>query len=127
MNIIEREHIDIEKWNTLVTSSPGASLFSHSAYLDSVAENWCVLVDDDYSNGMALPYTIRMGVKGIYTPKFSRYLEWLHLTEEKKYPSDLMEQLQFAFKVASFSFAQVRYIIVNSTNYPISWLSRIIV
>ncbi len=105
MNIIEREHIDIEKWNTLVTSSPGASLFSHSAYLDSVAENWCVLVDDDYSNGMALPYTIRMGVKGIYTPKFSRYLEWLHLTEEKKYPSDLMEQLQFAFKVASFSSA----------------------
>ena len=105
MNIIEREHIDIKKWNTLVNSSPGASLFSHSAYLDSVAENWCVLVDDDYSNGMALPYTIRMGVKGIYTPNFSRYLEWFHLTDKKKYPSDLMEQLQFAFKLASFSSA----------------------
>jgi len=105
MNIIEREHIDIKRWNKLVVGTPGATLFSHSSYLDSVAENWCVLVDDDYSNGIALPYSIRIGVKGIYTPKFSRYLEWLHLTEEKKYPSDLLEQLQFTFKVASFSSA----------------------
>ncbi len=76
MKIIQREHIDIQKWNELVSSSPCNSVFSLSNYLDAVAENWCVLTDDDYSKGIALPYTVRLGIKVVYTPIFVRYLEW---------------------------------------------------
>jgi hypothetical protein len=47
-----------------------------STYLDAVAENWCVLTDDEYSKGIALPFTVRIGIKVIYTPIFVRYLEW---------------------------------------------------
>ena len=76
MKIIQREHIDIQKWNALVSSSPNNSVFSLSTYLDAVAENWCVLTDDNYSKGIALPFTVRLGIKVVYTPIFVRYLEW---------------------------------------------------
>ncbi len=76
MKIIQREHIDTKKWDALVLSSTDNAVFSLSTYLDAVAENWCVLTDDEYSKGIALPYTVRLGIKVVYTPIFVRYLEW---------------------------------------------------
>ncbi|MEY3237827.1 MAG: hypothetical protein RI883_1928, partial [Bacteroidota bacterium] len=75
MKIIQREHIDTKKWDALVSSSSDNAVFSLSTYLDAVAENWCVLTDDEYSKGIALPFTVRIGIKVIYTPIFVRYLE----------------------------------------------------
>lgn len=104
MNVVSRKDLDDSKWNFLVLNTKGSSIFSHTSYLDSVAENWCVLVNESYSSGMALPYTIRFGVKNLYTPNFSRYIEWLYLdAENKQIPKDLFKQLQFYFKVASFN------------------------
>lgn len=77
MKLIARKNIDIERWDALVERTPSASVFSLSAYLDAVAENWSVLVNDDYTSGMALPYAVRFGVKTLYTPIFARYIEWL--------------------------------------------------
>lgn len=74
MQIIERQNIDVVKWNSLVNS--GNTFFSFSWYLDAVAENWAVLIDEDYSYGMALPYTKRAGLEILYTPIFVRYVEW---------------------------------------------------
>jgi hypothetical protein len=76
LKIIEREHINTTKWNALVTAQLRHSIFSHSYYLDEVAENWCIITDTDYSCGIAIPYTIRLGVKCFTTPIFVRYLEW---------------------------------------------------
>jgi hypothetical protein len=76
VKIIQRENINIQKWDDLVKSNPENSVFSLSCYLDAVAENWCIYVDQDYTRGIALPYTVRLGVKICYTPIFVRYLEW---------------------------------------------------
>lgn len=77
MKIIERSEIDILKWDKLVENTEGKSFFSYSWYLDSVAEDWCALVDDTYSQGIALPFTIRLGVETLYTPIFLSYVELL--------------------------------------------------
>lgn len=77
MKILSRENIDIHKWDNLVAKTENASVFSTSWYLDATAENWCVLVNDNYSSGIALPFSIRLGVKLLYTPIFVRYIEWL--------------------------------------------------
>lgn len=76
MKIVEREFIDTAKWDALVSSSKESTIFSMSFYLDSVAENWCIFVDEEYSRGIALPYVKRLGIKLCYTPTFVRYLEW---------------------------------------------------
>lgn len=75
MKIIDRSAIDVKRWNALVNCAPLASFFSYSWYLDAVAENWCILVNDDYTKGLALPYTKRMGVELLYIPIFSRSMQ----------------------------------------------------
>ena len=77
MRFIQREHIDCEKWDALVKSDASVSVFSLSAYLDAVAENWCVFTDEGYTKGIALPFTFRLGVKTCYTAVFLRYVEWI--------------------------------------------------
>ncbi len=72
MKFIERTEIDVEKWNALVGKEKEAHFFSYSWYLDAVAENWCLLTDESYSKGIALPYTKRVGVEILYVPIFSR-------------------------------------------------------
>ena len=77
LKIVRRKNINIQKWDELVGRTRGAAVFSCSFYLDAVAENWCVLVDDDYKVGLALPYTVRAKRKILYTPIFVSYLEVL--------------------------------------------------
>jgi len=77
LRVVERNDIDIAQWNQLVASTKEASFFSYVWYLDAVAENWCILIDEDYSSGIALPYSVRLGIKTLYTPIFVRYLEVL--------------------------------------------------
>ncbi len=77
MRFIQREHIDCTKWDALVKSDSTVSVFSLSTYLDAVAENWCVFTDEEYTKGIALPFTFRLGVKTCYTAVFLRYVEWI--------------------------------------------------
>lgn len=97
MKILERTHIDIEKWNRLVQSNPEHSVFSLSHYMDAVAEQWCVLVNEAYTAGMALPYTIRLGVKCCYTPTFVRYVEFLG--DEQATEAEIVQYLQTHFRI----------------------------
>ena len=77
LKIVERKELNVQKWDELIERTPEATVFSSSFYLDAVAEKWCVLVDDDYQFGLALPYTVRAKRKILYTPIFVSYLEVL--------------------------------------------------
>jgi hypothetical protein len=77
MKFISRENIDCQKWDDLVAKTPGASIFSLSSYLEEIAENWMIYVDENYTKGIAVPYAVRLGVKTCYTPIFITKLEWL--------------------------------------------------
>lgn len=76
MKFIQRKDIDLIKWDALVRSDSENSVFSLSSYLDTVSENWCVLTDEKYSNGIALPFSNKLGIKTCYTPIFVRLLDW---------------------------------------------------
>jgi hypothetical protein len=95
MKIVERVDLNTELWDKLVLDSADSTIFSLSFYLDAVAENWCVLVDETYSKGIALPYTIRLNVKTLYTPIYLMYVEWLG----EDMPKDLIALLQKSFAV----------------------------
>ena len=77
LKIVERKDLNVQKWDELVGRTSESAVFSYSFYLDAVAENWCVLVDDDFKVGVALPYTVRAKQKILYTPIFVSYLEVL--------------------------------------------------
>ncbi len=100
MKFIEREHIDCEKWDRLVEDLGGLP-FSKSFYLDAVAENWCVLVDKDYSSGIAIPYVVRLGKRSVYTPLFLRCLEWIGCQITQKQ----LDEIKRKFPKGEFNFS----------------------
>lgn len=76
LQLIEKDALDCEKWDALLKKT-AAAVYNQRYYLDALAENWCVVVWDDYRGAMAIPYSIRAGVKGIFTPNFIRSLDWM--------------------------------------------------
>lgn len=103
MKLIHQEDIDKERWDKLVLSDQGASIYCQSVFLDSLAENWSLLIDDNYSCGLPIPFTVRLGVKGIYTPNFIRTVDWVGLTENNRLEtiSKAESILKKNFKLAS--------------------------
>ncbi len=95
MKIIQRAYIDTERWDALVESDVDADIFSLSDYLDLTAENWCILVDENYTTGMALPFTNRLGVRTCYTPIFVRGVRWLG--EKPENFNEIIAHLQIEF------------------------------
>lgn len=111
MRILSRDEINTVKWNQLVDSTNGASFFSYSWYLDAVAENWCVAVNSDYTEGFALPFSTRLGVKTLYTPIFISYVEVLGNGDKSVYS----ELIKNTFKNIALSSKQK--IFQNSEEY----------
>lgn len=103
LKIIERRDLDVQKWDSLVDRTKDASMFSYSFYLDAVAEHWCVLTDEDFSVGVALPYTIRAKRKILYTPIFVSYLELLGAIGAA---NPMKEIILNAFKTIEIEFKQ---------------------
>lgn len=120
MRLIERSHIDTERWDKLVDSTEDVSVFSYSWYLDATAENWCAVIDDNYSFGLALPYTVRAGQEILYTPIFVRYLELLGNQKIDKHIQDLIHkrfkiiQITFKQKVLGSQFDSYVYQLINN-------------
>ncbi|MFT6503506.1 MAG: hypothetical protein ACJASQ_003643 [Crocinitomicaceae bacterium] len=101
MKIVERKNIDLARWENLTNKQGGISLFAKAWYLDAVAENWCVLVNDDYSRGIALPYSKRAGVEVLYSPIFGRYSELIG-----EFKEDELALIKERFKVIEFACRQ---------------------
>jgi Acetyltransferase (GNAT) domain len=120
VKIIERSHIDVDKWNSLVEQTLDASFFSYSWYMDAVSENWCVLVDGTYSNGIVLPYSKRAGLEVLYSPIFGRYCEILGALskDDLKIVQDRFKVIEFASRqsIMDNSESKIHQIIVDFEN-----------
>jgi len=100
MQLVNKSAINREKWDALVNNTTNATIYNQSVFLDVLAENWLLLVNDDYSAGIPIPYTIRLGVKGMYTPNFCR--EFCFLGVDKLTNSDLKQSLELLKKEFSY-------------------------
>ena len=110
MKLIEQEHIDRIKWDALVANTDDASCFSYSWYLDAVAENWCALVDESYTRGVALPYTKRVGIEQLYSPIFGRHIDVIGAITNKELSclEDRFKIMEFACSDHLFGTAEAR-------------------
>lgn len=76
MKFIHQSELDKTRWDQLVDLYQG-DVFSRSWYLDACAEDWCVLADADFKNGIALAYTTKLGIRSISPPIFTRNLDFI--------------------------------------------------
>lgn len=65
---IKRKDLDVEKYDACIEKSIQSRIYAFSWYLDIVAENWDVLVLDDYKAVMPIPWKKKYGIKYVTQP-----------------------------------------------------------
>jgi hypothetical protein len=71
---LERNEIDISKWDRCILQAPNGLIYARSFYLDSMAENWSALVAGDYQYVMPLTWNKKFGFTYLYQPYFTKAL-----------------------------------------------------
>ena len=74
INFIKRNDLDIEKYDACIENSIQSRIYAFSWYLDIVANNWDVLVLDDYKAVMPVPWNRKYFFKYISQPYFCQQL-----------------------------------------------------
>jgi hypothetical protein len=65
--------LDKGKWNHLIDCDLSASIFNSSFYLDAVCESWYVFTDEEFTVGVVVCETIKLGVRIAYPPFYHMY------------------------------------------------------
>jgi len=74
ITFLNRDEIDITKWDACIARSVNGMVYGYSWYLDVVCESWSALVDDEYRTIFPLPHKTKYGVDYIYQPFFTQQL-----------------------------------------------------
>ena len=114
---IKRKDIDVEKYDDCIENSLQSRVYAFSWYLDIVADNWGVLVLDDYQAVMPLPWRKKYGIKYVTQPPFCQQLGIFSLKETRK-----EVQLQFIFAIP-ICFFKVNYQLNANNNLNIKGIT----
>ena len=71
---VKRKDLNVEKYDTCIQDSIQVRIYAFSWYLDIVADNWDVLVLDDYKAVMPIPWKQKYFIKYITQPLFCQQL-----------------------------------------------------
>ncbi|MBV9986737.1 MAG: GNAT family N-acetyltransferase, partial [Chitinophagaceae bacterium] len=72
--ILPSAQIDAARWDECVERSANGLVYSSTAYLHAMADNWHGVVIDDYRAVMAIPWRMKFGFRYAYTPPFVQQL-----------------------------------------------------
>lgn len=101
MKFIHHSDLDKKRWDALAAKH-NADVFSYSWYLDACAQDWCVLVDANYENGIALPFAVKLGIKAISPPIFVRNLDFIG--NDAGFRMKALEMIKENYKVGHLQF-----------------------
>ncbi len=68
IQFLERQDIDVNRWNEVLENSPSETLYAYTWYLDAASDNWAELIYDDYQFIMPVPWRKKYGIKYAYHP-----------------------------------------------------------
>ena len=68
IHYVKREDLEVAKYNDCIENSIQSRIYAFSWYLDIVADNWDVLVLNDYEAVMPVPFRRKFGVNYVYPP-----------------------------------------------------------
>ena len=126
---VKRDAIDLTKYNNCVATAIQSRIYAYSWYLDVVAENWDVLVLNDYEAVVPLPFKVKFQLKHISQPFFCQQLGVFSkkiLSEELQ--RELLLKIPFKFlkialnlnsnnTVVSTNTSKINYILQLSAHY----------
>ena len=68
IQFITRNQLDVKKYDTCIANAINSRIYAYSWYLDSVCDDWGVLVESDYKTVMPLPKRRKYFINYVYTP-----------------------------------------------------------
>ena len=75
IHYLQRQEIDIAKWDACIDRAPNGLIYGRSFYLDHMAAGqWDALVLGDYEAIMPLAWRRKWGIKYLYQPPFTQQL-----------------------------------------------------
>ena len=74
IHYVKREDLEVEKYNDCIENSMQSRIYAFSWYLDIVADNWDVLVLNDYEAVMPVPWKQKYFIKYVTQPFFCQQL-----------------------------------------------------
>lgn len=74
ISYLKRHELDEDKYNSCIKSAINSRIYAYSWYLDIVADNWDVLVLNNYEAVMPLPWRCKYFIKYIYPPAWTQQL-----------------------------------------------------
>ncbi len=74
VSLIHHSQLDKKRWDELVENTPDSFIYNLSSYLDAVAKDWFVFVDENFTCGIPFGATKKLGVKGVYPPFFQQHI-----------------------------------------------------
>lgn len=113
MKFIPQAQLDKKSWNELVSKN-SSDLFSYSWYLDACATDWCVLVDDEWKNGIALPFASHLGIENTAPAIFGRTLDFIG--NDSSFQANAWIEIQKRFKLGRLQMERkIDFSAVNPT------------
>jgi hypothetical protein len=71
---LQREDIEVEKWNRCVAESSNGLCYADSFFLDIMSTHWGALIVGDYEAIMPLTFRKKYGINYLYQPPFAQQL-----------------------------------------------------
>ncbi len=68
MRILERKHIDIKRWDTMVWETKNSLFYNLSWCLDALCTDWVVVMKNEYEAAIPFPIKSKAGLKYTYNP-----------------------------------------------------------
>jgi len=66
IQLLNRDQLDEEKYNNCISCTINTRIYAYSWYLDTICDDWDVLIKDDYHTVMPLPKRKKYGIHYIY-------------------------------------------------------------
>lgn len=101
--LIPSEEIDKKKWDALVALQENGLIYSTSAYLDAMAENWTGIVFGDYEILMPIPWKKKYGIKYCYHVPFIQQLGFFG-NEKSNQNKSIINLLNTFVKYGDYNF-----------------------
>jgi hypothetical protein len=105
IDYIKRKDLNVVKYDACVENALQSRIYAYSWYLDIVADNWDVLVLDDYEAVMPIPWKQKYFIKYVTQPLFCQQLGvFSKATLSKKLLYKLIESIPKKFLKVSLNF-----------------------
>jgi hypothetical protein len=113
---VKRKNLEVDKYNACIKNSIQSRIYAFSWYLDIVADNWIVLVLNDYQAVMPIPWKKKYFIKHIAQPLFCQQLGVFSreiITQELQ--QKMLKNIPKKFVKISLNFNSDNFLMLKST------------